>query len=414
MIDLLKDKDVAIQTTAIEMLKHMAINKNPKLVAYLRTELFQRMAEMVNETIPQQIQQPSTPKKKRDRKKNDKGDAKKSEKTNIQKLGSEPVLQQLTPDQKAARERILSLWQTFVKTDVAILSLMVGRGLLPIFSKLIQSTDVEVVCCFMDCLKPFFTVASHQKEMIKEGLLDQLIEFTTSSNMTLQTKSFEVLFYFDEIHQPTMLQKGILNSLAQLLDHQNPKIRTKALEFVQYFDSKYQDQIVSVGTVKQLLDILALKDYNDTAIQSLILKALSVILHFDVSYQDQLIKEGLLESIITLLQTDNERIRLKVLAVVDYFLASAKHENQLVQAGLFKALHPLLDEQSFAVKIKAFETVSKLQRTITPSPLQKNVFVVLNTYSLFMRIICSFRTYKGTSSRWSVEEISESCSRSKY
>jgi hypothetical protein len=41
--------------------------------------------------------------------------------------------------------------------------------------------------------------AAHQKEMIKEGILDQLIESITSEKVPIQIKAFEVLLYFDGI-----------------------------------------------------------------------------------------------------------------------------------------------------------------------------------------------------------------------
>jgi hypothetical protein len=42
-----------------------------------------------------------------------------------------------------------------------------------------------------------FCEAAHQKEMIKEGILDQLIKSITSEKVPIQIKAFEVLLYFD-------------------------------------------------------------------------------------------------------------------------------------------------------------------------------------------------------------------------
>jgi hypothetical protein len=53
------------------------------------------------------------------------------------------------------------------------------------------------------------------------------------------------------------------------------------------------------------------------------------------------------------------------------------HENKLVEIGLFKVLGSLLNEQLLSVKIKAFETMSKLRCTLFF--IIKNVLVFLFT-----------------------------------
>lgn len=74
---------------------------------------------------------------------------------------------------------------------------LLSLGALQSIKKFIKCGDIEVQLHFLEILKQFFTLAAHQKEIIKEGLLKKLISLVNSEDLRIQTKAFEILLYFD-------------------------------------------------------------------------------------------------------------------------------------------------------------------------------------------------------------------------
>jgi len=66
-----------------------------------------------------------------------------------------------------------------------------------VIKKFIKCSDIDIQLYFLEVLKQFFTLAAHQKEIIKEGLLKKLISLVTSEELKIQMKAFEILLYFD-------------------------------------------------------------------------------------------------------------------------------------------------------------------------------------------------------------------------
>jgi hypothetical protein len=182
---------------------------------------------------------------------------------------------------------------------------LISLGALQAIKKFIKCSDIEVQLHFLEMLKQFFTLAAHQKEIIKEGLLKKLISLVTVDELRVQMKAFEILLYFDgkqtntsmcsltrslsEVHQPEMIRLGLVGKLISLLKHSNPSVQAKALEIIQYFDAKHQDLLISTGALKELTDLIKL-DPKDAFTHGLILKTLSVISHFDGKFNNN--KEG--------------------------------------------------------------------------------------------------------------------------
>lgn len=89
----------------------------------------------------------------------------------------------------------------------------------------------------------------YQTMMVKAGILDLLLSQIASDAPTrVQLKAIEALLYFDGIlslqpsltneedFQKTMLKKGILKSLLSLLNHKDTQLQSKSLEMIQFFD----------------------------------------------------------------------------------------------------------------------------------------------------------------------------------
>ena len=118
---------------------------------------------------------------------------------------------------------------------------------------------------------------SHQKEMIKRGVLKQLIECISSEHFDVQIKAFEVLLRFDGNaivcnqvtrrlrsipscsvalcsdfyrfpveHQSAMISEGILARLTKLIFSENVQVQTRALSVIQCFEGGTDEVVVSV------------------------------------------------------------------------------------------------------------------------------------------------------------------------
>lgn len=169
---MLKDKDVTLQTKAIESLRQLATTKSnynkqqspltqiswqnekdwdfewisfcfkdPKLASYLRLELLERMTEMIIETIPRRTEKST---KRKGQKKTKSTNQNENKKASVGTSESQSARQELSAgtlfnnarvlihltsfettrfflvrlEQKAARERIFGLWEAFVKTGL--------------------------------------------------------------------------------------------------------------------------------------------------------------------------------------------------------------------------------------------------------------------------------------------------------
>ncbi|MBP5977820.1 hypothetical protein HW132_35260 [Brasilonema sp. CT11] len=98
-------------------------------------------------------------------------------------------------------------------------------------------------------------IASHQEQMIKTGVMKTLIKSLRSKNMKVFFKAAEVLFYFDgtinliiptfnndlfaEKYQKEMIKNGMIKQLMKVLTSKSSsaEARTKSMSLLQYFDS---------------------------------------------------------------------------------------------------------------------------------------------------------------------------------
>ncbi len=81
--------------------------------------------------------------------------------------------------------------------DVNMRTKLISLGALQAIKKFIKCGDIEIQLHFLEMLKQFFTLAAHQKEIIKEGLLKKLISLVSADELRIQMKAFEILLYFD-------------------------------------------------------------------------------------------------------------------------------------------------------------------------------------------------------------------------
>jgi hypothetical protein len=75
---------------------------------------------------------------------------------------------------------------------------MVKEGILSLLAEILNAVKLPAVLdIFIEQLKVFFKYSSHQKEMIRLGILKNLIKNINCAEISTQIKSFDVILQFD-------------------------------------------------------------------------------------------------------------------------------------------------------------------------------------------------------------------------
>jgi hypothetical protein len=429
------------RSIALSNLRQLSASKGPKIGAYIQYSMLEYLANalmrltdyVVKERDHRRRQHERSSRRSREDKGGHKSGKQKSrrrhdesEESSVrERVNSDssaegaPIISSVDEEQELEISNLSEIWLSLSRLEPSIRSRLVRVGIMKLFLVLLRHKESSIKLVILECLKTFFTSSAHQTEMINVGIVDRLIELLSSRDPSVQNKAFDVLLYFDERQQRHILGKGILKALIRLIKKESrPQVRfrsfqrhqlhltgifrffqlkTRALEMILYFNSQdCQKELLSAGVLKDLVELSLDGGSNAKTATSLVLKVLSVLRHFDVTYRDALIADHIVEPMIGLLKLDDEKITLQTFSVLDEFIET--HESALISAGLLSAIASLVMSSQIDVRMKAFDTMSRLRLhtseiveagllaqliqllTDTDTDIQQRAFKLLSSY----------------------------------
>eukprot|EP01122_Echinamoeba_exundans_P011561 TRINITY_DN4631_c0_g1_i1.p1 TRINITY_DN4631_c0_g1~~TRINITY_DN4631_c0_g1_i1.p1 ORF type:complete len:2986 (-),score=498.77 TRINITY_DN4631_c0_g1_i1:15-8972(-) len=382
LFDMLQASDEE-RSVALSNLRQLSSSKGPKVGAYIQYSLLEYLANalmrltefVVKERDHRRRHQERSSRRSREEKAGQKSGKHKSrrkhdssdESSVRERVNSDssaegaPIISTVDEEKELEISHLSEIWLSLSRLEPSIRSRLVRVGVMKLFLVLLRHRESSIKLVILECLKTFFTSTAHQTEMINVGIVDRLIELLSSRDPSVQNKAFDVLLYFDERQQPQILGKGILKALIRLIKKDSrPQLKTRALEMILYFNSQdCQKELLSAGVLKDLVELSIDGGSNAKTATSLVLKVLSVLRHFDVTYRDALIADHIVEPMIGLLKLDDEKITLQTFSVLDEFIET--HESALISAGLLSAIATLVMSSQIDVRMKAFDTMSRLR-----------------------------------------------------
>lgn len=222
------------------------------------------------------------------------------------------------------RAKLATLWKSMVEQELR--KSLIANGLFSHLNKFLDPTraNEELLLLALDLCKPFFTVASHQRELVAQGVSTRIIKLVESTSLAgaalsvpvpdrVRSKGLDCLLYFDTPLHSDLVDLGLGSALIALIAHKTiaAQLRLRCLELLTTLDADQQRKMVALeeqneakgvsggGLVANLLSLL--QDATQPALQLKSLSYLNSTLAAQDSVLDALVKRGLLLPLVRML-----------------------------------------------------------------------------------------------------------------
>jgi hypothetical protein len=318
---------------ACDTLANLSKQNKLKFQQYASAELLDSLASLTLAAYAASASSGSTDKKKEKEKSKSKAKDKHS--------GSKATLTVKLDEQQ--RGKLSALWKSMVEQELR--KSLIANGLFSHLNKFLDPAlaTEELLLLGLDLCKPFFTVASHQRELVTQGVAVRIVRLVESASLNgaalavpvsdrVRSKGLDCLLYFDTPLHSDLVDLGLGSALISLIAHKTiaGQLRLRCLELLTTLDGNQQKKMtqleeqneakgISGGLVANLLSLL--QDATQPALQLKSLSYLSNTLATQDAVMDVLVKKGILTPLVRMLSqnstptTANHVSQLRSLAV---------------------------------------------------------------------------------------------------
>lgn len=242
---------------ALDYILSLAKSDSQKLKEVLEKETFDVLANLLKNLLP------------KSGKKKTKSSSKKKLKEDVQ-----DNLKDNVKDIDEVKKKIFEIFKyLFIHSNINMKSSYVKNGIFKLIVMMLKSDDVPAILNSMEYLKNFFASLAHQKIMIKDGVLHQLLKKLKSKDDIIVSRVFDVLLYFEESLMSELVKSGILDLLLEILSNGSIPMKLRSMEVCKNLVSKYQDEIILSGITDVFSDLLRalIENYNEDLFYQILL-----------------------------------------------------------------------------------------------------------------------------------------------